>query len=87
MQGFPHGKQVYAVGLAAVCLATWKIRSVVWKIRKVLCFEGKRVKSATEIMCMVLFPISIIPQLEQSVGLPCFISFDLIESAGIHVSA
>ena len=60
MQGFPHGKQVYAVGLAAVCLATWKIRSVVWKIRKVLCFEGKRVKSPTEIICMILFPISIL---------------------------
>jgi hypothetical protein len=92
-QGFPHGKQVYAVGLAAVCLPMWKIRNTVWKIRNILCFEGKRVKSPTEIICIILFPILLgigqefIPQLEQSVGVPCFMSFDLIESSGIQVSA
>jgi hypothetical protein len=42
----PGGKHVFFVGLAAVC---WSI----WKIRNNICFEGKRVKTPTEIICLI----------------------------------
>jgi hypothetical protein len=38
--------QMQAVGLAAVCWAVWKTRNVV-------CFDDRRVKSPTEIICMI----------------------------------
>jgi len=43
---FPYGKQVYALGLAAVCWAIWRIRNSV-------CIESKSVKSPTKIICMI----------------------------------
>lgn len=39
---------MYTVGLAAMC---W----LIWKARNSVRFEGKRVKSPTEIVCMVCF--------------------------------
>ena len=42
----PNGKPVYVVGLAALCQAIWCTRNVV-------CFEDKRIKSPTEIICMM----------------------------------
>lgn len=42
----PNGKQVYDVGLAAICWA-------IWKTRNAICFEGKRTKSPTEIICLI----------------------------------
>lgn len=43
---FPQGNQMHAVGLAAVCWAIWHTRNAV-------CFDNKRVKSPTEIVCMI----------------------------------
>jgi len=40
------GRQVHFVGLAAIC---W----TVWKTRNNVCFEGKRIKSPTEIICLI----------------------------------
>jgi hypothetical protein len=37
---------MHAVGLAAVC---WEI----WHSRNAVCFENKRIKSPTEIVCMI----------------------------------
>jgi hypothetical protein len=42
----PDGKQVFFVGLAVVY---WSI----WKIRNNICFEEKRVKTPTEIICLI----------------------------------
>jgi hypothetical protein len=42
----PQDPQMHAVGLAIVCWAVWKTRNKV-------CFENKRVKSPTEIVCMM----------------------------------
>ena len=42
----PGGKQVFFVGLVAVC---WSI----WKIKNSICFEEKRVKTPTEIICLI----------------------------------
>jgi hypothetical protein len=42
----PHSPQMHAVGLAAVCWAIWHSRNAV-------CFENKRIKSPTEIVCMI----------------------------------
>jgi len=42
----PNGKPIYAVGLAALCWAMWCTRNAV-------CFEDKRIKSPTEIICMM----------------------------------
>jgi hypothetical protein len=42
----PHSPQMHAVGLAAVCWAIWRSGNVV-------CFENKRIKSPTEIVCMI----------------------------------
>jgi hypothetical protein len=42
----PEGKQVFVVGLAAVCWSVWKTRNNV-------CFEEKRMKAPTEIICLI----------------------------------
>ena len=42
----PQGAVMHTVGLAAVCWAIWRSRNAV-------CFENKRVKSPTEIVCMI----------------------------------
>jgi len=42
---------VYLVGLAAVCWATWKTKNNI-------CFEGKRVKTPTELVCLISSTIS-----------------------------
>jgi hypothetical protein len=42
----PQGSVMHAVGLAAMCWAIWRSRNAV-------CFENKRVKSPTEIVCMM----------------------------------
>jgi hypothetical protein len=42
----PRGKHFYGVGLAAVCWAIWKTRNAV-------CFEEKRIKAPTEILCFI----------------------------------
>lgn len=42
----PHGKKVYAVGLAVVCWA-------IWRTRNSACFDDKIMKSPTEIVCMI----------------------------------
>jgi len=42
----PQGSQMHAVGLAAVCWAIWRTRNSV-------CFDKKRIKSPTEIVCMI----------------------------------
>ena len=42
----PNGKSMYAVGLVAICWAIWRVRNTV-------CFEKKRVKSPSEIVCMM----------------------------------
>ena len=42
----PGGRHVYFVGLAAVCWAIWKTRNGV-------CFDGKRVKTPTEALCLI----------------------------------
>jgi len=42
----PNSKPVYAMGLAALCWAMWCTRNAV-------CFEDKRIKSPTEIICMM----------------------------------
>jgi len=40
----PNHKHFHLVGLAAIC-------SVIWKIRNFTCFEQKKAKSPTEIIC------------------------------------
>jgi hypothetical protein len=42
----PQAPNLHAVGLAAVYWAIWRTRNAV-------CFEGKRVKSPTEIICVI----------------------------------
>ena len=42
----PQCPLMHAVGLAAVCWAIWRTRNAV-------CFDDRRVKSPTEIMCMI----------------------------------
>jgi hypothetical protein len=42
----PANKKIHMVGLSVVCWALWKTRNMV-------CFEGKRVRSPTEIICLV----------------------------------
>ena len=41
----PAGKKLYMVGLAAICWALWKARNA-------MCFEDKKIRSPTEIICM-----------------------------------
>jgi hypothetical protein len=41
----PECKKIHFVGLASICWAIWKTRNLV-------CFEGKTVKSPTEIVCL-----------------------------------
>jgi hypothetical protein len=45
-KSLPRAPNLHAVGLAAVCWAIWRTRNAV-------CFEGKRVKSPTEIICLI----------------------------------
>jgi hypothetical protein len=47
----PANKKIHMVGLSAVCWALWKTRNRV-------CFEGKRVRSPTEIICLASSLIS-----------------------------
>ena len=42
----PQGHSMHAVGLAAVCWAIWRTRNAV-------CFDNKKIKSPTEIVCMI----------------------------------
>lgn len=42
----PQGQKAYAMGLAAVCWA-------IWKTRYSICFDQKRVKTPTEIVCII----------------------------------
>jgi len=41
-----QANSVHAVGLAAVCWAIWRTRNAV-------CFDNKKIKSPTEIVCMI----------------------------------
>jgi hypothetical protein len=41
----PQSPQMHAIGLAAVCWVIWRARNCV--------FEGTRIKSPTEIVCMI----------------------------------
>jgi hypothetical protein len=47
----PANKKIHMVGLSAICWALWKTRNRV-------CFEGKRVRSPTEIICLASSLIS-----------------------------
>lgn len=42
----PGGKQVYFVGLAAIC---WSI----WRSQNNICFEKKRIKITIEVVCLI----------------------------------
>ena len=44
----PNHKHFHSVGLAAICWA-------IWRARNLSCFEQKRIKSPTEIVCMASF--------------------------------
>jgi hypothetical protein len=42
--GVCNGRQIFAVGIATICWAIWKMRNKV-------CFDGKKIKNPIKIIC------------------------------------